>query len=372
MHFRTILFVDLPEVEPDPVREQTVLEQIKERKAALPVKPFRSALSDWLIGKLVNIKTNFGFKLSEVVYETMERFYCETKEPRYLEFEDKTEKYINDFEEEVDCVVLPNGKIVEADLFPVWPKFIVKDGLVFQKAAGQLKQPKRTKKAKKMKALPNYPRKKLYVSFEAFVEACGGRKNEETGQYGEFYNPNSVFDFCSIGGRWPAMFLVKTDCTEYSYGERASIDESDFPAPDGYRWVAAARKKDIQWDAMRQWRNQKAKERFFCLEMMFQAGQTDEPYTHISECGIYSLGKLIYQPGDTLEEYMTKHGIPETWEYPIDIYGLFANNSYHDKSDSFYDEAQKKWVSIDWQATMSKHINDAEENTVFVGIDYHI
>ena len=260
---------------------------------------------------------------------------------------------------------------MEADQYPVWPYFFIQDGKVYQKAAGQLRHPQRTKKARKMKVLPNYPRKKLYDSFEAFVEECGGRKNEETGRYGVFYNPNAVFDSYAIGGRWPDMFLVKTNCTEYSYGQRASLDESDFPAPEGYRWVAAARKKDIQWDAMRQWRNQKTKERFFSLEAMFQAGQTDELYTHISEKGVYSFGCLINQPGMTLEEYMAKHGIPDSWEYPIKVCGIFLDDCYYSDCDSIYDETQEKMVPIDWRAAMSTHINNADEDTVFVEIDYH-
>ena len=98
MHFRTMLFVDLPPVERNPDWEQKVMELICERKAALPVKPFRSALSEWMIGKLVNIQTNFGRKLNPVVCEALERFSCCTEDPSYMEFEDKTEQYQADFE----------------------------------------------------------------------------------------------------------------------------------------------------------------------------------------------------------------------------------------------------------------------------------
>lgn len=372
MHFRTMLFVDLPEVKPDPKREQCVLSQLEALKAKQPGKIAESVLMECCAQRLTNVMTAFGYELVDVVDSAMERFYCNTENPEYLEFEDRTEEYQKDYAKNVDCVVMPGGKIMELGAYPIWRKYIIKDGLVYQKVAGQLKHPKRTKKAKKMKALPNYPRKKLYPSFDAFVEDYGGRRNEETGQYGEWFNPDGVYDWFSIGGRWPAMFLVKTDCTEYTLGERRFMDDSEYPAPEGYRWVAGARKKDIQWDAMRQWRNQQAEERFLQLEKMFQSGQIDFTVHHITEDGIYAWGEQVYRKGQTLEEYMSKYGIPESWKYPISVCGIFIGDTYHNDYDSVYDEELRKWVHLNWQEAMDNHIDNADDDTVFVGIDYHM
>ena len=373
MHFRSMLFVDLPETKQDPQWEQEVLEQMEVLKAKHPGKTIESAILGLYLGRLVNVQTIFGRELTNVVYKAMERFYCGTEDPQYLEFEDKTEQYQTDFEKKVDCVVMPDGKIKEIDSYGIWHKFIIKDGLVYQKEAGPLKHPKRTKKAKKMKALPGYPRKKLYASFEEFVEDYGGRKNEATGQYGEWYNPDSVYDWYSIGGRWPEMFLVKQDCLEYSYGERESMDESKHPAPEGYRWVACARKKDIQWDAMRQWRNQQAEERFHQLEEMFRAGPVNpESLFRITEDGIYRWGEQVYRKDQTLEEFLEKFGIPASWKYPISVCGIFIDEAYYSEYDAVYDEELKKWVPCSWQEAVDNHIDDADDNTVFVGIDYHM
>jgi len=61
------------------------------------------------------------------------------------------------------------------------------------------------------------------------------------------------YDWCVIGGRWPRRFLVKESCKEYSIGERSWDDiDRKIDAPEGYFWVAAARKKDIEWQAMRE------------------------------------------------------------------------------------------------------------------------
>lgn len=372
MHFRTMLFVDLPATQQNSEWEKQVLDRMDEMKAKHPSKTIENALLGLYLGKLTTVQTTFGLELTKVIHDVMERFYCDTQDLRYLTFDDKTEEYQTEFEKKVDCVVLPGGKIKELDSYPIWNKFIIKDGKVFQKVAGQLKHPKRTKKAKKMKALPEYPRKKLYASFEAFVEDCGGCKNETTGQYGEWYNPDAVYDWFSIGGRWPEMFLVKQDCQEYSYGERASMDESNYPAPEGYRWVAAARKKDIQWDAMRQWRNRQAEERFNQLETIFQAGDNPISVLHVTEEGIYHYHELVYRKGQTLEEYMKEHGIPETWKYPISVCGIFDDETYHCDYDCIYDEELQKWIPLDWQEAMDNYIDDADDDTVFVGIDYHM
>ncbi len=372
MHFRSMLFVDLPETKPDPEWEKQVLLQMEQMKANNPAKIMESALFGLYLSRVVNVQTSFGRELVPVVDQAMERFYCDTRDPRYIEFEDKTEAYRTDYEKKVDCVVMPDGTIRELDSYRIWNKFIIKDGLVYQKVAGQLKHPKRTKKAKKMKALPGYPRKKLYASFEEFVEDWGGCKNEETGQYGEWYNPDSTYDWYQIGGRWPEMFLVKTDCVEFSYGERESMDDADYPAPEGYRWVACARKKDIQWEAMRQWRNRQAEERFHELEDMYQAGGRPNSYLKWTEEGLSRWGEQVYRKGQTLDEFLEKHGFPASRKYPISVCGIFIDETYHNEYDSTYDEELRKWIHLNWDEATDMHIDDADGDTVFVGIDYHM
>jgi len=372
MHFRSMLFVDLPETKPDPEWEKQVLDQMEQMKTNKPAKIIESAIFGLYLSRVVNVQTSFGRQLVPVVEEALERFYCNTEDPRYRQFDDKTEEYRSDYEKKVDCVVMPDGTIKELDSYRIWNKFIIKDGLVYQKVAGQLKHPKRTKKAKKMKALPGYPRKKLYASFEEFVEDWGGCKNEETGQYGEWYNPDSTYDWYQIGGRWPEMFLVKTDCVEFSYGERESMDDADYPAPEGYRWVACARKKDIQWEAMRQWRNRQAEERFHELEEMFQAGGRPDSYLKWTEEGLFRWGEQVYRKDQTLEEFLEKYGFPASVKYPISVCGIFIDEAYYSEYDAVYDEELRKWVPCSWQEAVDNHIDDADDNTVFVGIDYHM
>ena len=369
MHFRSMLFVELPAVQKDEQWEQQVQEKMVEIKAQHPGKIAEKVLLEVTLGALSNIRTTFGRELTEVIHKTMARFVYETDDPELLEFEDRTDEYLEGFNKKIVCVSMPDGRILATDDYDFMKDFKIQDGKVFQKKDGKLK---RTITARRMRVLPEYPRSKLYKSFDEYVEDYGGCKNEETGRYGEWFNPYGICDWYSIGGRWPEMFLVKLDCPEYSYGECESMDDSKHPAPEGHRWVACARKKDIQWDAMRQWRNQQAKERFHKLEKMFQSGEIDETVHRITEEGIVCWGDLIYRKGQTLEEYMEKYGIPDSWKYPISVCGIFIDEIYYAEGEVLFDDDGKPIQHLSWQEVMDNYIDDADDETVFVGIDYHM
>ena len=369
MHYRSMLFVELPAVQKDDQWEQQVQERMEEVKAQHPGKTAEKVLLELTLGMLSNIRTTFGRELTEVIHKTMARFVYETDDPELLEFEDRTDEYLEGFNKNIVCVSMPDGRILATDDYDFMKDFKIQDGKVFQKKDGKLK---RTITARRIRVLPEYPRSKLYRSFDEYVEDQGGRKNEDTGRYGEWFNPYGICDWYSIGGRWPEMFLVKLDCPEYSYGECESMDDSKHPAPEGYRWVACARKKDIQWDTMRQWRNQQAKERFHKLEKMFQSGETDETVHRITEEGIVCWGDLIYRKGQTLEEYMEKYGIPDSWKYPISVCGIFIDEIYYAEGEVLFDDNGNPIQHLSWQEVMDNYIDDADDETVFVGIDYHM
>lgn len=65
---------------------------------------------------------------------------------------------------------------------------------------------KRTKRAKRMRAMLCYPNKKLYPDFQSFADDGWIPFNEEVQKYGYFCNPNAMWDWYSIGGRWADMF----------------------------------------------------------------------------------------------------------------------------------------------------------------------
>lgn len=373
MHFRSLLTVYLPEIAPDPEWEKDISTAIEELKNLHPGKIMDNVLHGMRIEGLINISNAFARELVPVIRETMERFNCCTEDKRFLEFEDRTAEFLADYNKNVTCVRLPDGRIVEELSRPLWGKFIVKDGLVYQKDFGPLHHPKRSKRAKKMKALPDYPRRKLYKSFEDYLDQeCYAVLDEETGKYGEWNNPDGVYDWYSIGGRWPDMFLIKEDCTDYSLGETGIFTHREYTAPEGYRWVCCARKRDIQWDVMRKWHNEKSTGRFHQLKAMFDAGNTEVKYHLVTEEGVLCYGEFVFRKGETLEEYLAEYGIPDNWKYPIGVHDIFHDEMNINKYSCTYDEKDGKYEHIDWRRTIDEFIDDADDDVVFVGIDYHI
>ena len=374
MHFLTLAILEIPEVREDKELDKQIVEALKELELQKQIET-KNFMLDFTIGRFQNLQSSFSRAVNDGVSELMYP-YCESLEdPEYLEFEDRTEKLREEYESVVDCIKLPQGTIVEQYGDPLWGRFVVRDGKVFQRDAGPLHHEKRTKKAKRMVALPNYPRKKLYKSFEKYAEErCGFSFDEKHQGYGYYYNPNAIWDWYSIGGRWPEMFLVKDDCTEYSIGERSWCNsDRKSEAPEGYRWVCAARKKDIAWDAMRDWRNQKAAERFHKLEQMFLAGKTDPDFHgEIVPDGVMHWGELVYRKDSTLEEYLEEYGIPGCWKYPVGSHDIVDEGQWLSVEDSVQDPGTGSYAPVDWRSCIDGYIDDMDEDMVLVSVDYHI
>ena len=324
MHYQALVTVELPKVERDFEYEQKMKERISTLKLLKEKSDICNVLNYFLMGHFICISTAFGRELTKSVHEVMDEFSFETENKKYLCFDDQTEEYLKQYNQKIDCIKFADGSYVELDVPAVKGKFIIRDGKVFQMAAGPLKHPKRTKRAKRMEAVLNCHRKKVYGSFYSFVhEYCYGVKDEETGRYGTWYNPNGCHDGFQIGGRWPAVFLVNKNCEEICFGEREHIGSEHYPAPNGYVWVSAARKKDIEWQAMREW---------------FDDQKLD---------------------------------IPKEWKYPFRVATIFCTGKSLHVDDQVYQEDAKKWVSIDWRTVVDDFIDNLDENAVLVTVDYH-
>lgn len=374
MHFLTLAALEISQIQEDKELDNQIAEALKELELQKQIET-KNFMLDFAIGRCQNLQSSFSRAVNDGVSELMYP-YCESLEDsEYLEFEDRTEKLREEYESVVDCIKLPQGTIVEQYGDPLWGRFVVRDGKVFQRDAGSLHHEKRTKKAKRMVALPNYPRKKLYKSFEKYAEErCGFSFDEKHQGYGYYYNPNAIWDWYSIGGRWPEMFLVKDACTEYSIGERSWCNsDRKSEAPEGYRWVCAARKKDIAWDAMRDWRNQKAAERFHKLEQMLLAGKTDPDFHgEIVPDGVMHWGELVYRKDSTLEEYLEEYGIPGCWKYPVGSHDIVDEGQWLSVEDSVQDPGTGSYAPVDWRSCIDGYIDDMDEDMVLVSVDYHI
>ena len=368
MHFKTLVTVNMPTVEEDP-HENAAVEQSIELLQARKDDLAKDIMAELTLCTLMGRTTNFARQLVGAVEEVMTPYSTEPPE-EYKEFADMTEELKADYAKSVDCLKLPNGKIVECGSYPYFSKYSIVDGKVSQNKVGHLHHTSRTKQSRKIQYLPNCPRQKAYKTFEKYAEDYRGYEyNEEEKGYGFYCNPNAMWDWYQIGGRWPVTFLVKADCTEYSFGERSWGNYSKkYPAPEGYMWVSAARKKDICWDVMQNWYIVQDTERYNKLKKAFQCGKLpDGFYGEFREDGIFCYGECAFANGETLDEYLARIGIPKSWKYPIGVSDIVDADEWLSKND----------ISIGkesgiWHDQIDTYIDDLDGEDVLVSVDYHI
>ena len=312
----------------------------------------------------------FSSAVDDAVAEKLEPYDENCSNPKYLEFHDENDVLKDEWENgTLDCIKTPDGRIIPVS--NQW-KFIIHDGKVFERNVGPLRHEKRTKKAKKHTALPEYPIKKAYHTLEEYAEDYQNFVfNEDKEVWGYYTNKFGTFwDWYAVGGRWPTMFLVKSDCPEYSIGDVESEDPDNDGAPEGYRFAVAARKKDIQWQAYYEWRKKSASERFFVLKDAFESKSIPkEFYAHLKEDGIYSWNGLMYKDGESLDEYLKRLGYNDNLKYHahggayLDMQGVYHEGSFTSMFSGERDDA--------WSLEMEKFVDEIPDDTVIVAVDCH-
>ena len=368
MHCKALVTVNMPSVEENPRENAAVIQSI-ELLQALKKDPAKNFIAEFTLCSLMGRTTNFARQLVCAVKEVMAPYSVEASD-EYVKFADITDELKADYAKLVDCLKLPGGKIVECESYPYFSKYSIVGGKVSQNKVGPLHHTKRTKQSRKIQYLPNCPRQKVYKTFEKYAEGYRGYEyNEEEKGYGFYCNPNAMWDGYKIGGKWPLAFLIKSDCTEYSFGERSwGKYSTNFPTPEGYVWVSAARKKDICWDVIQNWCTVQDTERYKILKEAFQSGKLpDGYYGEIRENGIFSNGEYAYASGETLDEYLARVEMPKSWKYPIDVTDIVDAEKWINEYDI---NIGKK--NGDWHKQIDTYIDELDGEVVLVSVDYHI
>jgi len=170
MHFRTLAAVQAPiTIEEDKAKDLEIAAVLAELKARKDAEKDNIMLGVYM-EELKNLRSSFARAVNREIVGIMDFYSADPINPEYLSFEDYTEELRKEYNSTADCIKLAQGKIVEANGYPLWGRFVIRNGKVFQREAGPIKHEKRTKRAKRMRALPDYHRKKLYASFEDYAE----------------------------------------------------------------------------------------------------------------------------------------------------------------------------------------------------------
>lgn len=228
MHFKTLVTVNMPTVEEDP-HENAAVEQSIELLQARKDDLVKDIMAELTLCSLMGRTTNFARQLVGAVEEVMTPYSTEPPE-EYKEFADMTEEPESRLRKVRRLLETSKRKDRRMRKLPVFQQ------VQHYRREGQSKQrsvlhhARRTKQSRKIQYLPNCPRQKVYKTFEKYAEDYRGYEyNEEEKGYGFYCNPNAMWDWYQIGGRWPVTFLVKADCTEYSFGKEAGATTAKIP-----------------------------------------------------------------------------------------------------------------------------------------------
>ena len=255
--------------------------------------------------------------------------------------------------------------------------YIARDGKVYKRHFGPQRTPKRTKKAKQMKVIET-TLKKVYPTLADYaVEHCGYSYSKEEDAFGYYSNPDAKWDWWQIGGRWPFEFLVKEDC--------ASVIKADFswrnkdaeaPAPEGYRWVAGARKSDIQWEKMKELRVQELSKSFEILEKWFLEDikpEDADPFLARTEDGIKEWQSMVYIKGETLEEFLDRRAAGKERRFSYEPYAVLNDKGWQGSGDMGWFGCSSNNVEVhSWNRTVEEFIASTPDHYFLVSVDCHI
>lgn len=151
MHFLTLIAVQVSDIVEDQKQNQIIEEEKNKLKKAIQEKGRESVIESVFLQRLNHLSTPFSRTVDAAVAEKLEPFSTNTDDPSYLEFVDQTEELKQEYEQGTDCVKLPQGKIVPLGYESYYGRYLIRDGKVFERRAGPVRQPRRTKRAKRMK-----------------------------------------------------------------------------------------------------------------------------------------------------------------------------------------------------------------------------
>lgn len=355
MHYTLLTAVSVPQFHEDKAGDAKIAAMLLELEMQLLSVPEEKRDEIWQIkwkrDKLREFATTFARDVDNAVLEKMAPFASEA-ESQYLEFFDETEDLIYQYENGgTNCILHPDGTI---ESLYANRNFWVENGKLILSRNSQ----KTEKDLHQLKLLQNYPNKKLYKSYSEMADDYGYCYDEDHKAYGYYANPNTIWDWYVLGGRWPDWFLVKNTCREYV----VAPTEEELPCPDGYMWVCAARKKDIEWEIMRRWRTECETAEFYRLKEIFES-KTIPKDSHlcVTVRGLERWGCLLYWNGLTLDVFLRMHNADPQAMYPY-AYSYLKGGEYNAGEQN----------SDEWRQELAEFIESVSPCDVLVGIDYHI
>ncbi len=191
--------------------------------------------------------------------------------------------------------------------------------------------------------------------YEVLLSEWYGGGFDDNGNWGYWSNPNSKWDWYSVGGRWRGYFLLKP-------GAKGELGEpswcNDKESAEKLKGKAdIANVEDIDWDKMDEGYRKRAEKAW------------DEYQKELVE-GKIKLGDAYFQhgveKGDTKEKYLAREG----------VYAPFCVC----KDGEWYERGSMGWWGMvsdekdskKWKQEWKKLLSELPGDTMLVAVDFHI
>lgn len=294
--------------------------------------------------------------------DTLEPFASDPDNEEYLEFYDETEDLKEEYDtREITAIQMPSGKLISSHELD-YNRYKVENGLVYEKTKDGTY--KRTKRACSMSVIPNKPAKEVYKTYRSYASRhVGADYNKERGKFGYFSNPNAMWDWWSIGGRYSGRFIVKKDCEDcWDCVEK----EAQKYIPKGYKAVDGARICDIEWGVMNKVLVKTMIKDYYKFKRIYMTGDIPEKSgLHIDKDkkALIYFGTILYSAGETLEEYLKETRFSRDIKYNVPCY-------YYLNLESEWKESNGN--DKEWQRKINDEIKACDKDMCLAMVDCHM
>jgi hypothetical protein len=203
---------------------------------------------------------------------------------------------------------------------------------------------------------------------EYITDYCGYSKDEETGRFGYWENPDAKWDWYSVGGRYAGILHLKEGVEKqaepgFSWGWDAQSISDTLSQPK----VDMATKKDVDWDQVHHTKESYDKAiRFWEMYIEGAEPETEEEKEQLK----FTFYKKEY--------YTERYGNKETYAKCSSAFVMWAVI----KDGVWYEKGQMGWwamsdeshdEAIDWDLNFyDRFIKDLPEDTQLTIVDCHI
>ncbi len=206
--------------------------------------------------------------------------------------------------------------------------------------------------------------KKRYGTYEKFLKDWHGvdGKDEKTGRYGYWTNPNSKWDWFQIGGRWAGFFKLKAGKTGV-IGKKSWANEGKEIEKDR---ADQAMKNDIDFYSMREENFEKASQRYDDFEALMKTDPKKAKSEAYFTFGVHNTNNGDDFVPETRAQYLKRVTNPTTFAVL--------------KDGKWYQKGEMGWWAIvsnekgpeKWDEEFYKLIDELPDDTLLTVVDAHI